>query len=366
MQTGIFVQGRKWNRGDRVEEPLDAFHRVNEHLGRGGRLSDVPASDVQGWAWGDRVGAQPRAAAVMTDDLSTAATDVVRGGNVLDFSSVQSGLGADGRGFAFASRPAPAAGAGRPMVELDGRSAAPAPGAGRRYMGDGDLDGDGIPDGAEVTRTVESLGAGGEKVKETANWIHKRQARPSERSAREMMDPFDRLALVEGENSRDTFKQQRATQIRDRYAREAMEGIQVGEANANRARDVEVARQTHGAPAEVRAAGDADERAFKREGLAEQRRQFDAKMAEQPKVMTGANGQQYVSYNGQMLKLDPPGADGVRMVRNESEEGEPILGVWDPVKGFQWKPTVEGAAATGGSLLSELDAVFGGGRGGRG
>lgn len=348
MPTGIFVNGRPYVS---LFDRLDA--RIMEQKGSLGGLSPgqrdywarKTATGERPSMGGDRVReimsgepvVQPRTAAQAADETRAKGLTVEN-----------AYMGADGS-YAFASRPVqPAAGpAVRAMEEPQPKAEA-------------DLDGDGIPDGAEVTRTVKTSGDAGESTT-TAKWIHKARRRTDEEILRDL-PARERLGVRSGLESRDTVRHRRAVEIMDRERAADQTAIAAEERGLDRAMEIEKTRLQHVQPEAIRSGALRDVTATKEEGLTarqkaeieEQGRQFDTNAGEKPKPWT-YQGQAFITYNGQIMKLDgQPNAMGHQVVRDP--ETNEVLGVLQADGTFKFDPKrARGEGGGSGGVMTPED-----------
>jgi len=334
-------------------------------------------------------------------------------------------------GFAFASRSAanPAGG------DI---------GQAKEYMRAGgsfnDRDGDGIPDGAEVTRTVkEPVGEGGSQATTVAKFIQKRPQKRSDEQIRQGLGSRDRLKLFDAENSKTTAKQDYAQSVMEGGRAEDQGAIDAFERDADRQNQLDVADRQFVTPAQLKAdaakavagtqagaamsvagtqagaqtavadtqAGAATEVATTQAGaamgvadkqagamkhgadaqagaikhgadrtaeaskhrtdaeaatesakLTEMGRQFNAKQGEEPKPWKH-NGQKFITYNGQTMKMGHPDKMGATPVK-DLESGE-LIGVQQADGTFKFDPKrMGGGTSKKGKGVSSLDDALSG------
>jgi len=242
-----------------------------------------------------------------------------------------------------------------PEVAAPPQTARPAPPSPPQAGAEVDLDGDGIPDGAEVTRAQTVMNPGGGKTTTTAKWLHKAAeavppmvteagaglaAKPEQAKP---YTPFERLAIMRGTagSAQGTAASRTAQEIMGRKATEQARLDQVAAADADRALKEREAQL--GAVGQIMAGAGAE--AAK-----------PAPQAEQPRVMQLNDGRQVVYMGKSMYVVDPTTTDeqGAQAIRDDDGK---IIGYMAPRdKQIKFLPGQQQVAG-GGDALAQF---FGG------
>jgi hypothetical protein len=230
---------------------------------------------------------------------------------------------------------------GNTKVPSRGAAAPAAGGVGTGVAVEGDANGDGIPDGAPVMRRI-STGPQGSTVTTTAQFVHRsggqkdvdsllagQDAVMSTDPRTEYQRSLDQLTKMRGSGSRDTGFQRERQNVLDREQGFVAQGV--GQVQADRGRRFDLAgKMATGAAAVdvagVKAAGDVQAEQVKADALAASTKQRD-----QLHFYTDPQtGTRLAAMNGQLLKLDAAGQDGLQPVRGQDNT---LVGYWDPRAG---------------------------------